>query len=125
MAFIIIADDDQLAVDVIRSTLERGGHVVGSLSDGDKVGHVVALKQPNLVILDCDMPSRSGNEAARDIRSSPVTYRTPILMLTSLSHDHDEAMSMRAGANEYLRKPFDPDRLLGVVDVMLEKAAAH
>lgn len=125
MAFIIIADDDPLVVDVITATLERGGHVVGTLSDGDMVSRVVDLKRPHLVILDCTMPKRSGNDAARDIRLSMTSYKTPILMLTALNHEIDEELSMRAGADEYLTKPFDPDQLLGIVDVMLAKAAAQ
>jgi DNA-binding response OmpR family regulator len=125
MAFIIIADDDALAVDIIRGTLERGGHVVGALQDGENVGYVVDLKRPDLVILDCAMPCKSGNDAVRDIRASCLSYDTPVLMLTSLHHKRDEEISMRAGADEYMRKPFDPDRLLGVVDVMLARDAVH
>jgi DNA-binding response OmpR family regulator len=124
MAFIIIADDDGFAVEVIRAALQRGGHVVGALADGEDVGRVVELKRPHLVILDCAMPGKSGNDALRDIRMSATSYRTPVLMLTALTHRRDEEISLRAGANEYMRKPFDPDRLLGIVDVMLSKAAA-
>ena len=54
---------------------------------------------------------------------SPVSYDTPVLMLTALTHKADEDIAMRAGANEYLRKPFDLDELLAVVDSMLIKYA--
>lgn len=121
MAF-IIADDDEFSTTVIRAALQRGGHIVGVLNDGEDVARVVELKRPDLVILDCAMPGKSGNDAVRDIRRSINSYRTPVLMLTALTHERDEDISLRAGADEYMRKPFDPDRLLGTVDVMLSKA---
>lgn len=121
MARIIIADDDPIIVEIVRAVLERGGHVVGALPDGQDVGRVTDLKQPNLVILDCSMPGKSGIDALRDIRLSPTSYDTPVLMLTGALHKANEDIALRAGANEYLRKPFDPDQLLGVVDVMLNK----
>lgn len=123
MARIIIADDDEIIVEVLRTALQRGGHVVGALSDGEHVSRVTDLKHPNLVILDCSMPGKSGIDALRDIRLSPVSYNTPVLMLTGALHKADEDIAIRAGANEYLRKPFDPDELLAIIDSMLSKHA--
>lgn len=123
MARIIIADDDPVIVEIVRAVLEQGGHVVGALPDGQNVGRVTDLKHPNLVILDCSMPIKCGIDALRDIRLSPSSYHTPVLMLTGAQHQANEDIALRAGANEYLRKPFDPDELLGLIDVMLSKAA--
>lgn len=123
MARIIIADDDEIIVEIVRTVLEGGGHIVGSLPDGQDVGRVTDLKHPELVILDCSMPGKSGIDALRDIRLSPVSYNTPVLMLTGAQHQANEDIAMRAGANEYLRKPFDPDELLGLVDVLLSKSS--
>ena len=122
MARIVIADDDAIIIEIIRAVLERGGHIVGALPDGNDVGRVADLKRPNLVILDCSMPGKSGIDALRDIRLSPVSYNTPVLMLTGALHKANEDIAMRAGANEYLRKPFDPDELLAIVDVMLSRS---
>lgn len=122
MARIVIADDDAIIIEIIRAVLERGGHVVGALPDGVDVGRVADLKKPDLVILDCSMPGKSGIDALRDIRLSPVSYNTPVLMLTGALHKANEDIAMRAGANEYLRKPFDPDELLAIVDVMLSRS---
>ena len=113
MARIIIADDDTIIVELIRAALESGGHVVGALPDGENVGRVTDLKRPDLVILDSSMPVKSGIDALRDIRLSPISYGTPVLMLTGSLHRANEEIAMRAGANEYLRKPFDRDQLLG------------
>lgn len=119
MALILIADDDPLVVDVVRAALETRGHIVGALDDGGPVKAVVELKRPDLVILDCSMPGLPGVEALRRIRTSQIGYATPVLMLTGRRSDADEEIARRAGADDYLRKPFDPDQLIARVERLL------
>ena len=118
MARILVADDDELTLDLVSSILEQHGHIVGRLSDGKRVKEVVALKNPDLVILDCSMPEVGGIEALRAIRTSS-SYETPVLMLTGRRANADENIAMQAGADDYLRKPFDPDQLVVRVAAML------
>lgn len=125
MAHIIIADDDDLMIDIVRTVLEREGHVVGALPDGRAVIRVVELKRPDLVILDCGMPERCGITALLDIRRSKTAFRTPVLMLTARNGRVDEEIAMRAGADDYLRKPFDPDQLIVRVDAVIARRAAR
>jgi DNA-binding response OmpR family regulator len=120
MARIIIVDDDELVVEVVRNALEARGHIVGALTDGKPVKNVVEFKKPDLVILDCAMPELPGVEALREIRSSLTAYATPVLMLTGLRGKTDEEIAMRAGADDYLRKPFDADQLVARVEALLE-----
>ena len=125
MALIIIADDDELVVELVRLALQAEGHVVGALPDGMTVQKVVELKQPDLVILDCSMPNRSGLDALLDIRKSPTAYRTRVLMLTARQGRTDDDLAIRAGANDYLRKPFDHDQLVARVAALLDQAVAN
>ena len=124
MALILLADDDELVVDVVRAALGARGHVVGALDDGLSVIAVVELKRPALVILDCAMPEVSGIEALHQIRTSSQCYDTPVLMLTGRRSDADEEIAMRAGADDYLRKPFDCDQLVARVETLLEASNA-
>ena len=119
MARIIIADDDPLTVDLIRSVLEARGHIVGSLEDGSRVKQVVETKRPDLLILDCSMPQVSGIQALRELRTSLPGYETPVLVLTGRRSLIDEDIAWKAGANDYLRKPFDPDELVARVEALL------
>jgi DNA-binding response OmpR family regulator len=119
MALILIADDDELVVEAVRAALGSRGHIVGGLSDGAPVKAVVELKRPDLVILDCSMPELPGIEALRQIRASATCYATPVLMLTGRRSKADEEIAMRAGADDYLRKPFDPDQLVVRVESLL------
>lgn len=121
MARILIADDDEQAIEIVRAALEERGHIVGALGDGEGVKRVVEFKQPDLVILDCAMPQLSGVEALREIRNSLTVFDTPVLMLTARKSDSDESIAMMAGADDYLRKPIDPDQLVSRVEALLER----
>ena len=121
MALILIADDDELVIDLVRSALSARGHVVGALNDGTSVRQVVELKRPDLVILDCSMPALPGIEALRQIRSSATGYLTPVLMLTGRTSKADEEIALRTGADDYIRKPFDMDQLIARVEVLLQE----
>jgi DNA-binding response OmpR family regulator len=122
MALILIADDDELVIEIVRTALSARGHIVGAVDDGMPVAKIVEFKRPALVILDCNMPDLSGVEALREIRLLRFAYATPVLMLTARRGEADEEIAMRAGANDYLRKPFDPDQLVSRVEALLTRA---
>ena len=124
MPFVIIADDDDLVVDIVRGALEARGHIVGGLKDGKPVSAVVDLKRPDVVILDCTMAQVCGIVALKEIRASPRTYDTPVLMLTARCSAADEEIALAAGADDYLRKPFDPEQLVARVEALIAKHAA-
>ena len=77
MPFVIIADDDALVIDIVRTSLEARGHVVGGVSDGKPVSSIVELKRPDVVILDCTMEQVSGIVALRQIRASATAFGRP------------------------------------------------
>lgn len=122
MPLIIIADDDELVIDIVRAALETRGHVVGGLRDGKPVRNVVELKRPDVVILDCAMEEVSGIAALKEIRASENAYATPVLVLTGRRSVADEEIALAAGADDYLRKPFDPDELVVRVEALIAKS---
>ncbi|MDQ3471825.1 MAG: response regulator [Pseudomonadota bacterium] len=67
---------------------------------------MVETKQPDLVILDCSMPGIGGVDVLRRLRVSGTSFAVPVLMLTARSSWDDEEIALRAGADDYLRKPF-------------------
>ncbi len=71
------------------------------------------------------MPEMNGIEARIRIRGSARGCGIPILMLTARRSELDVEIALRAGANDYLKKPFDPDQLVAVVEDMLEKSAGR
>jgi DNA-binding response OmpR family regulator len=119
MSFIIVADDDPVFRQLLTRTLQQAGHVVGAVSDGQSAVAAIALKRPDLAILDMSMPGGSGVEAVRQLRMLSEVHETPIIMLTARTSDKDAEIAYRAGADDYVSKPLDADLLLACVDRQL------
>ncbi|WP_265569990.1 response regulator transcription factor [Sphingomicrobium nitratireducens] len=119
MARIIIAEDDPVVASLVTALLEKEGHAVGRLEDGVDVARVAAAKRPDLLILDCGMPGKSGLDALREIRAGTLGTSLPVLILTGRTGARDELIAMQAGANDYLRKPVDPDLLAVRVEALV------
>lgn len=125
MSLVLVADDDPRVGAIIRLTLAERGHVVGIVASGEEALRVVATKRPGLVILDCAMPGIGGIEALHQIKSSNLSFDTPVLMLTGRLSHQDEEIALRAGADEYLRKPFDPTELLVVAERLIARSLSR
>lgn len=121
MAHIIYAEDDELMAELVRVILQKEGHIVGLVGDGISALRAISAKHPDLVILDCNMPGLSGINVLSSMRVDSGLYEIPVLMLTSRSSEKDISLAKFAGANEYMKKPFDPHHLAFTVDTMLAK----
>ncbi|MCT2557414.1 response regulator [Tsuneonella sp. YG55] len=123
MALIFYAEDDPEMGELVQATLLGAGHAVGVLEDGQDALRALRRRKPALAIVDMGLPQMSGAELIKIIRRDEELYDLPILVLTARRSDEDEAIARQAGANGYLRKPFDPTRLVGMVDQILDWAA--
>lgn len=121
MARIIIAEDDELVGEIARDVLIAAGHGVGLLANGKDALAVIRARRPELVILDCNMPDLSGLLVLREMRKSVDLCDIPVLILTGRRSDGDVAIAMNEGANDYMKKPFDPDELVFRVDELLKR----
>ncbi|MEM7779872.1 MAG: response regulator [Pseudomonadota bacterium] len=125
MAHILIADDDDLIAELASQTLIDAGHACGWVTSGQACWDLLQNRRPDLLLLDQDMPGMSGMTLLRHLRQSPTFYDLPVVMFTAMSGAQDEANAVFAGANEYIRKPFDPRGLINVVQRVLAKRADH
>ena len=121
MARIIMADDDEIVGELARDALISAGHAVGLLDNGAEALRVIRARRPDLVILDCNMPEMSGLLVLRQMRDSADLSDTPVLILTGRQSDRDSEIAFYEGANDYMRKPFDPDELVFRVNELLER----
>ena len=121
MARILVVDDDELVAESVRAALESEGHVVGVVNGGREALAAIGAARPDLVILDAMMPGVPGSEVLHQVRSSTSAWKTPILMLTARRNEADVEIAYRAGVDDYLKKPFDPDELLFRVDELLKR----
>lgn len=116
---ILVVDDDPMLLQLIQSTLKHDDYEVIVASNGvDGLRHLSELK-PHLVILDIMMPSMDGWEICSRVRKISTI---PIIMLTALGSQDDIVRGLRAGADDYLVKPFQRDELLARVSAVLRRA---
>jgi signal transduction histidine kinase len=114
---IVIADDEQVIVELSRMLLERRGFVVKTALNGKQCVDLVEECRPALVLMDYMMPVMNGYEALTRIRASyPETY---VLMFTGKGSEEVAVQLMKAGAADYLQKPFANQSLLERIDNVL------
>ena len=106
---VLIADDEKNMRWVLSQALEAEGYEVFEAADGKEALTAVAEHEPEIVILDHKMPAPDGMEVLRRLRSKG--HRFPVIMLTAHGNVQTAVEAMKAGANEYLTKPFDLDEL--------------
>lgn len=119
MAHILIVDDDTSVRQLVRKVLLTGSHEVDTASDGPEALDLITRREPDLIILDLNMPVMSGYEVCHAVKDNPFTARIPVLMLTAQSDIDHKVEGFEAGADDYLSKPFEPRELLMRVVALL------
>jgi DNA-binding response OmpR family regulator len=109
---VLVADDDEDIVDLLRMNLAAGGYEVEAAYDGEQAWEAVLASPPDLVVLDVMMPKMDGLEVLARLRAEPRTREVPVVMLTARTTDTDVWQGWQAGADYYLTKPFDLRELL-------------
>lgn len=104
-------------------SMEQPKFEVIEASDGDEAWRLARERLPDLVVLDVMMPGMSGWEVCRKIRQDAALAHTGVLMLTGIGESLNEATSPLFGADEYIDKPFDFDRLDEKIDSVLRRRA--
>jgi DNA-binding response OmpR family regulator len=119
MLTVLIVDDEPHIVDLVRVTLEDEQVRVVAAADGTGALDLAARLDPDLVLLDVNLPDLSGLEVCRRLRADPRSAGARIVMLTAAAQQDDVARGLAAGADQYLTKPFSPVRLLTLVEALL------
>jgi two-component system cell cycle response regulator len=111
---VIIADDDDKDRLMLKYALVKWGFEVSLASDGLEAWELLQSEDvPTIAILDRMMPKLDGMELCRKIRSAPRRHYTYVIFVTGMSEKHHMVAGLRAGADDYLAKPFDADELQG------------
>ncbi|MDP2182309.1 MAG: response regulator, partial [Actinomycetota bacterium] len=115
---VLIVDDEKNMRWVLGQALSTDGFVVSEASDGKEALSAVAEQPPDIMVLDHRMPAPDGMEVLRRVRSKGHTF--PIIMLTAHGNVAQAVEAVKAGASEYLTKPFDLDELKIAIAKALE-----
>lgn len=119
MTTILAVEDEPDIVGILRLLFERAGYQFASASDGRSGLHMVHARRPNLVILDVGLPGMDGWTVLERIRD---IAEIPVLLLTAHGLEADKVRGLRAGADDYLTKPFKNNELLARVEALLRRS---
>lgn len=108
---VLVADDDDDILRLVRFRLERDGLRVVTASDGAEALASACRIHPDLCVLDVMMPKLTGLEVLRALRADPATADLRIILLTARAQSNDIDSGFAAGANDYIAKPFSPQEL--------------
>jgi DNA-binding response OmpR family regulator len=123
-ATVLVVEDERKLRDLVRSYLERAGFTVLSTDSGAEAITLASTSAPDLVILDLGLPDVPGETVARELRATPGTGATPILMLTAKSAEEDRIRGLELGADDYVTKPFSPRELVLRVQAILRRGGS-
>jgi DNA-binding response OmpR family regulator len=116
---VLVADDDEDILQLLSFRLERAGYEIVQARNGDDALQLALELVPALAVLDVMMPGLNGYEVTRELRRNQATSTTPVILLTAKAQSADVARGMAAGADDYVRKPFDARDLADRVDRLL------
>lgn len=122
---IVIADDDSTIINLVSMRLSMELFDVLSAESGPEALRLIRKSEPVAAILDVNMPGGDGLAALGALKGDSVTCRLPVMMLSG-DRDPDTVMSaMSAGANDYMVKPFNPERFMERVNRLVQGSAVQ
>lgn len=119
---ILVVDDDQEIVRIVRAYLEKAGYQVLTAYDGETALRSLRHDHPALVVLDLMLPDRDGWDITRLVRTDPALAAMPIIMLTARIDDTDKIIGLELGADDYITKPFNPREVVARVRALLRRS---
>jgi DNA-binding response OmpR family regulator len=111
MSTILVIDDDELVSRTLQRAMKMYGYQVMVARSGTEGLQLARRHRPDLFILDIMMPGADGYQVCRQIRGDPLLKELPVLFLTAKMKDEDKIEGFRAGADDYLTKPFNMEEL--------------
>jgi CheY-like chemotaxis protein len=114
---ILIADDDSTLRQLVRLTLPAEGFQIVEARDGDDALQQIGVRTPDLIVLDWNMPGRSGADVLDQLQRDGI--EVPVIVLTAETRPNHRALANALGAQTFLTKPFSPLELLSAVESVL------
>ncbi|MBN2354781.1 response regulator transcription factor [candidate division KSB1 bacterium] len=120
---ILVVDDEQDILDLLRFNLESEGYQVYTAAEGETALKSARRYRPDLIILDVMLPGKDGWEVIRELRRDSVTQHLPVIFLTAKDSEIDEVVGLELGADDYIVKPISMRKLLARVKLALRKSS--
>jgi CheY-like chemotaxis protein len=117
---ILVVDDEPFILRSLTYVLKKNGYRVDTATNGDEALEQITAHKPSLVFLDLMMPKKNGYEVCEHVRGIPELSHIHIIMLTAKGQDVNREKGFKAGANEYMTKPFSPSQVLERVRQLMD-----
>ena len=119
---IYLVEDDASIRELVVYALNNSGFQAVGFDTPSAFWQALAKQTPELILLDIMLPEEDGLQMLRRLRQSPVTRRTPVIMLTAKGSEYDKVIGLEAGADDYIPKPFGMMELIARVKALLRRA---
>src|SRR5437762_8153428 len=119
---ILIVEDDPDIAELVSRYLDKAGFTTEHVGSGKDALNAIAVKAPDLLVLDLMLPQVDGLEICRRVRANDATAAMPIIMLTARAEESERIVGLELGADDYLAKPFSPNELVARVRALLRRA---
>jgi CheY-like chemotaxis protein len=117
---VVVVDDDKEVREIVTFVLARNGFDVDAASNDQQLEYLLALRLPDLIILDVMMPGMDGYSIFGRLHGNPETRHIPVIIMTAHAEDIYERISVDLGAAQHITKPFHPLELVEKVKVLLQ-----
>ena len=121
MQKVLVVDDEESILELLKYNLEKGGYEVKTASDGMRAVELAKRFIPDLVLLDIMMPKMDGVETCRQIREIPQMQQAFIVFLTARSEEYSEVAAFDVGADDYITKPIKPRALMSRISALFRR----
>lgn len=122
---ILIIDDEEHIVELIRYNLENAGYETVEAYNGVDGLSLAKSEKPTLILLDVMLPLMDGLEVCKNLRSTDQTKGIPIIMLTAKSEEIDKILGLELGADDYITKPFSVRELTARIKAVLRRSSSE
>lgn len=122
MAKILVVDDEEHILMILKDSLEFSGFHVVTAANGEEALMMVAQENPDLVVLDVGMPKLDGWEVCRRLKGNEQTKNLPIIILTAYAQTSDQRKGLDLGADRFITKPCDLTYLVEEINALLAKS---
>ena len=112
MSKILIVDDDVTMTELLKTLLRIEGHTPMAVNDSTKAVEMAGSVNPDLITLDLMMPGLSGFDLCELLKKDPKCAKIPIIIVSARDDSESKERAIRAGAKDYVTKPFDADELM-------------
>ena len=112
---ILVVEDQADNMQILRDLLTSAGYAMIEAEDGAKGVRAASAHQPDLILMDIQLPVLDGYEATRRIKADPALRAIPIIVVTSYALSGDENKAQAAGCDDYVPKPYSPRLLLAKI----------